>query len=342
MKILAIETSCDETAAAIINNDHGQLQVETNIVASQVEHNQTGGVVPETAARLHSERIHQIIDRATKGGQLEYDAIAATVGPGLIGSLLIGETIARLLAKLKNKPFYAVNHLAGHVYSAWLEQTPELPALVLLVSGGHTELIYLSNHYQFELLGATRDDAAGEAFDKAARLLGLPYPGGPAIAQAALKGNDQAIDLPIPLAEKDSLEFSFSGLKGALSFWVSKQGSLSEQQVADAAASFQRTVGDILERKLLAALAQKVETKSVIFAGGVSSNQYLRTRLERAVQQHSAAKFYVPSIIYCTDNAAMIGAAGLFKAKLTKIGDDPDQPYAVADWPLDQVRLADA
>ncbi|MDP3992937.1 MAG: tRNA (adenosine(37)-N6)-threonylcarbamoyltransferase complex transferase subunit TsaD [bacterium] len=341
MRILAIETSCDETAAAIVEaTDDGRLNVLTNIVASQLKtHAKTGGVIPDIAARMHAEALTHVLNQATENKKLDFDAVAVTSGPGLIGCLLIGQSAAKTIAQVTGKPFYPINHLEGHLYSAWLPPSefsiinsqlrslseeralatfsmPELPALVVIVSGGHTELVLMEKHLRYKLLGATRDDAAGEAFDKVARLLGLPYPGGPAISHLAEKGNADAYRLPISLPEKDSLEFSFSGLKAAVSHLVGRLPQpLTRQIKTDIAASFQKTVTDTIVRKALSAIDQYPEIKSVCLVGGVAANEYLRVHLELAINmKHPETKFFVPELKYCTDNAAMIGAAAVFHA----------------------------
>lgn len=316
MRILAIETSCDETAASIVESVNYRPIVHTNAVASQIaQHALSGGVIPNLAARLHTQNLPHILKEATKNGREEYDAIAVTAGPGLIGSLLIGVTAAKALAMATKKPFFAINHLEGHIYSAWLqEKTPELPALILIASGGHTELIYMNRHLYYQKLGATRDDATGEAFDKVARLLGLPYPGGPAISELAPHGNPDAYPLPIGLPERDSLEFSFSGLKAAVFHLIEKlPNPLPEHIKADVAASFQKTVAETLKKKTLAALDQYPDIVSFCFVGGVAANKYLRSELETAVKmKHPRINFATAPLEYCTDNAAMIGAAATF------------------------------
>lgn len=316
MKILSIETSCDETAAAIIEDQNHLPVVLQNVVASQMDvHAATGGVIPNIAARLHTEALPHVLNEVTKNQTLEYDAIAVTIGPGLIGSLLIGMSAAKAMALASDKPFFAINHLEGHVYSAWLgEQIPQLPALIVIVSGGHTELILMERHLHYQHLGSTRDDAAGEAFDKVARLLGLPYPGGPAVAELATRGDRLAYKLPIGLPEKDSLEFSFSGIKANVANLVQKLPQpLAAHTKADIAASFEHTVAEAIARKTVAALQQYPHVQSVCLVGGVSANTYLRTHLEKAVKQQFAnAQFIVPPFKYCTDNAAMIGAAAIF------------------------------
>lgn len=333
MKILAIETSCDETAASVVEaTEDSQLNILTSVVASQLKvHAATGGVIPDIAARLHTEALPHVLAEATKnpstllgaGKTLDYDAVAVTTGPGLIGCLLLGMSAAKTIAMVTGKPFYPINHLEGHIYSAWIDKEPELPALIVIVSGGHAELILMEKHLSYKLLGSTRDDAAGEAFDKVARLLGLPYPGGPAISHLAKEGNDTAYKLPISLPERDSLEFSFSGLKAAVAGLVSKlDDPLPRHVKADIAASFQKTVADTIVRKTLEALRQNPAVKSVCLVGGVAANERLRVDLEQAVHQFDGkTKFFVPELKYCTDNAAMIGTAAIFHALYGQPGD---------------------
>lgn len=317
MRILAIETSCDETAASIVEERNYRPVVLTNIVASQIDtHAATGGVVPDTAARLHTENLPLVLQQATDRQRLDYDKVAVTVGPGLVGSLLIGLSAAKTIALTTGKQLLAINHLEGHIYSTWLSgEPPDLPALIIIVSGGHTELVYMSRHLYYQHLGSTRDDAAGEAFDKVARLLGLSYPGGPAIAELATRGDKSAFDLPIPLEDGDSLEFSFSGLKGAMVGLVSRLPQpLSEHTRTDLAASFQDTVSRIICRKTLAALNNFPDVRTVCLVGGVAANLHLRSQLERAVNRlNKGHRFAVPDLQYCTDNAAMIGAAAVFR-----------------------------
>lgn len=336
MKILAIETSCDESAAAIVGDRDHQPVVVSEVVASQMEvHAETGGVVPNIAARLHTEALLIVLNQVTKNKTLDYDAIAVTVGPGLIGSLLIGMSAAKTIAMATGKPFFGINHLEGHIYSAWLgEETPELPALIVIVSGGHTELILMTRHLHYHHLGCTRDDAAGEAFDKVARLLGLGYPGGPAVAELAKHGDRFAYKLPIGLSEKDSLEFSFSGIKAHVANLMrTLPQPLAAHTKADIAASFEYTMAVAIARKTVTALRKFPEVKYVCLVGGVSANTYLRTHLEQAVKtQGSDINFIVPPLKYCTDNAAMIGSAAVFHHLFGK----PDDWYtAQADPSLD-------
>jgi len=323
VKILAIETSCDESAAAIVEDQDFRPVILSHVVASQIAtHASTGGVIPNIAARMQTEALPHVLREVTKDQTLSYDAVAVTVGPGLIGSLLIGVAAAKTIAWQQNIPFFAVNHLEGHIYSAWLTPSsvegiapllPELPALIVIVSGGHTELILMERHLHYRHLGQTRDDAAGEAFDKVARLLGLPYPGGPAIAELAKHGDRQAYKLPISLMEKDNLEFSFSGIKAAVAHLAAELGDpLSEHIKADIAASFEHTVAETISRKTVAALRQNPGIESVCLVGGVAANQYLRRHLEQAVvTAQPKIAFITAPFQYCTDNAAMIGAAAI-------------------------------
>lgn len=317
MRILAIETSCDETAAAIVEDKNYRPVIVSNVVASQMAvHAETGGVIPNIAARLHTENLPRILREATKNGRLEYDAVAVTSGPGLVGCLLIGMSAAKTIAMARDIPFFAVNHLEGHIYSAWLgTDVPELPALIVIVSGGHTELILMERHGYYQHLGRTRDDAAGEAFDKVARLLELGYPGGPLLSDLATHGQEDAFELPIGLNENDSLEFSFSGLKGAVSHLVQKLPQpLSRHTKADIAASFQKTVSETIKKKMLRAVASYPGIQTVCLVGGVAANKHLRHTLEQAIHQnYPQTRFIVPPFEYCTDNAAMIGAAAVFR-----------------------------
>lgn len=336
MKILAIETSCDETAAAIVDEQGYQPKVLTNVVTSQLEiHASTGGVIPNVAARLHNENLPRVLQEATDKKRLGYDAVAVTAGPGLIGCLLQGLSAAKSIALAQNLPFFAINHLEGHIYSAWLSKIPpELPALVIIASGGHTELILMERHLTYQLLGTTRDDAAGEAFDKVARLLDLSYPGGPAIANLATHGDPHAYHLPIGLEERDNLEFSFSGLKAAVYHLIEKLPKpLAAHTKADIAASFQHTIATTISRKTGFALQQNPLVKTVCLVGGVSANIYLRSYLEKTVHQiRPHCRFVVPPFEYCTDNAAMIGAAAVFRNLFGKPGSwydvvaDPNLP----------------
>jgi N6-L-threonylcarbamoyladenine synthase len=307
--VLGIETSCDETAAAVVR---GGVDVMSSVVSSQVDlHAQFGGVVPEIASRAHTELIMPVIAQAViEAGieQSDIDAVACTVGPGLVGSLLVGVAAAKALALVWDKPFIAVNHLEAHLYAAFLEDpTLELPLVVLLVSGGHTMLISMEDHGQYRLLGQTIDDAAGEAFDKVARYLGLGYPGGPAIDAISMQGDPGAIDFPRAM-RNDGLDFSFSGLKTSVVNHVRKH---PEATTADVAASFQAAVVDVLVTKARRA-ARQVGAKALALGGGVAANSSLRETFLDACSADGLRGF-LPSRVMCTDNAAMIATAGWWR-----------------------------
>jgi N6-L-threonylcarbamoyladenine synthase len=316
-RILGIETSCDETAAAVVEDG---LRIVSNVVASQVEiHAEYGGVFPELASRAHVEVIYQVVSSALSQAHIAaeaVDAIAVTRGPGLAGSLVVGMNMAKGLAFGSKVPLLGINHLEAHLYSTWLvpdEPEPSFPLLGLIVSGGHTELVLMSGHLTYQRLGGTLDDAAGEAFDKVARLLGLAYPGGPAIQQAAENGDPEALKFPRAWLE-GTWDFSFSGLKTAVLREVRKRQPDIEAGVeaprpglpiADLAASFQAAVVDVLVGKTLAA-AEEFQAREILVAGGVSANRPLR----QALQLSSKLPVRVPPLNLCTDNAAMIAAVG--------------------------------
>ena len=310
MIVLGIETSCDETAAAVLD---GGRKVLSSVVASQDEvHAPYGGVVPELASRRHLEIVIPVIRRALREagmGLRDLDGIAVTQGPGLVGSLLVGCSAAKALAWVHGTPLVAVNHLEGHIYAAFLEErAPDYPFLALVVSGGHTALYVAEAPQRYARVGQTRDDAAGEAFDKVAKLLGLGYPGGPAIERAARGGDAAAIRFPTASMTDGALDFSFSGIKTAVSLHVRRAGSLSTNQVADVAASFQATVVKMLVRQTLHA-GQRLGTRRVVLTGGVAANTELRGALDRGCVDRGW-ELLVPSRQLCTDNAAMIAAAG--------------------------------
>ncbi len=420
MKILAIESSCDETAAAVVESG---TRILSNVVVSQVDIFEAyGGVIPEVAARSHLEAILPVVHKALDDAKLtkyDIDAIAVTHTPGLLGSLLIGTLTARVLAILWDKPLYAVHHLKSHIYANWLssqqfrstissedrssrqpavagvarpafsvvtcesssderlpeiastecqqlkltpaqgqvafkpnapglrnncrEGVPEFPLLALVVSGGHTQIIYMSGHNRFEIIGTTRDDAVGECFDKVAKILGLPYPGGPSIAKAALKGDAKKYKLPHP--QVDGLDFSFSGLKTAVLRSVQAEcglpittpsyelkDHLTEQQKADFAASFQETACEILMEKVKIALRDYQEVKSLVIAGGVSANAVLRQKAVESLQKafQGKIKVYFPDLKFAGDNAAMVGAAAYFEIVS---GVEPTNPYTLSIAP---------
>lgn len=309
--ILGIETSCDETAASVVKNGN---MIVSNVVASQIESQKRfGGVVPEIASRHHVEEITRVIEKALKDAGLapdELDAVAVTEGPGLVGALLIGINAAKAFAFANSLPIIGVHHIAGHIYANQLVQPMEFPLLALIVSGGHTEMVIMREHGSFELIGETRDDAAGEAYDKVARVLGLPYPGGPHVDRLALE-SDSAIEFPRAWLEPDSYDFSFSGLKSSVINYKhnleQKGGTLNAEAVA---AGFQESVVEVLTVKALRA-AKEFEVKQVIAAGGVSANKGLRNSLESTFAKEDIP-FSVPPISLCTDNAAMIAAAGTY------------------------------
>jgi N6-L-threonylcarbamoyladenine synthase len=305
-RILAIETSCDETSAAVVEDGRTIL---SNIIASQVDlHAQFGGVFPEVASRQHIEVIHAVVQQALEEAHMgldDMDCIAVTRGPGLVGSLLVGVNMAKGLALARNKPFLGINHIEGHIYSLWLTEyvdAIEFPVLTLVVSGGHTELYLMTDHGQYQHLGGTLDDAAGEAFDKVGRLLGLPFPGGPAIDKLAASGNSAAYKFPRAVMD-DGYNFSFSGLKTAVSRQI-KHFDKAKLPMADLAASFQTAVVEALLIKTARA-AEAYGVTAVHLAGGVSANRELRQTM---TAQLSLPVRYPPPIL-CTDNAAMIGAA---------------------------------
>lgn len=313
--ILGIESSCDETAASIVKNG---TEIVSNVVASQIEsHKRFGGVVPEIASRHHVENITLVIEEALAQANMQpedLDAVCVTEGPGLVGALLIGINAAKAFAFAHNLPLVGTHHIAGHIYANNLIQPMEFPLLALVVSGGHTELVLMKEHGSFELIGETRDDAAGEAYDKVARVLDIPYPGGPRIDQMAHE-SDAAIEFPRVWLEPDSYDFSFSGLKSAVINYQhnAKQrgGDINPYHIAK---GFQDSVVEVLTTKTLRA-AREFGVKQVIAAGGVSANKGLRTSLENVFKEEGIP-FFVPPLKLCTDNAAMIAAAGteMFKA----------------------------
>lgn len=334
MKILGIETSCDETAAAVVEDG---VRILSNVVVSQIDiFAEYGGVIPEIAARSHLEAMMPVVNRALKDANCTWDdidAIAVTHAPGLLGSLLIGTLTARTLAILHNKPLYAVHHLKSHIYANWLEREkfPEFPILALVVSGGHTQILSMQKHNDFKIIGTTFDDAVGECFDKIAKILGLPYPGGPSIAKAAMSGDPNKYRFPHP--KVDGYNFSFSGLKTAVLRAVQKElglpishpshdlkNHLSEQQVANFAASFQKTAIDILKETLEKAEIE-YPAKSIVLAGGVSANSELRNALKDA---------YFPEIRFSGDNGAMVAAACYFEIQ---DGKQPTDPYELNIYP---------
>lgn len=305
--ILAIETSCDETSIAIVKN--GCEVVAITINTQMNTHATFGGVVPEIASRMHTENITLVLEETLKKANMsvdDVDAIAVTQKPGLLGSLLVGIEFAKVLSYVYHKPLIAVNHLIGHIYANAINNKLEFPLLALVVSGGHTELVIMKDNYDFELLGGTLDDAIGEAYDKVARILNIPYPGGPGIEKKAL-GGKVTYDFPRPVLD-DTYNFSYSGLKSRIINVVHNELQRgNEIREADLAASFQYVAIDELTRKVDLAL-RKTGIKHIIIAGGVSANKYLRSEMKKIADKNNA-KLSIPEFMYCTDNAAMIGAA---------------------------------
>ncbi|HBQ85479.1 MAG TPA: tRNA (adenosine(37)-N6)-threonylcarbamoyltransferase complex transferase subunit TsaD [Syntrophomonas sp.] len=303
--ILGIESSCDETAAAIVKNGR---QILSNVINSQIKiHQQFGGVVPEIASRKHIENIAGVVDGAFQEAGLTYrqiNGVAVTNKPGLIGALLVGVSFAKAFAYALNKPLIAVNHLHGHIYANFLEHEIEFPCICLVVSGGHTSLLYMKDMISYEIIGETRDDAAGEAFDKVSRFMGLGYPGGPAIQKAALTGSPGKVKLPRVFLDRDDYEFSFSGLKTATMNEWKKLERRGLQNVNDMAAEFEAALVEVLVEKTIRA-ALKYGVKTVLLAGGVAANEHLRNMMNKGCEEKNLQLFY-PSLRLCTDNAAMI------------------------------------
>ncbi|MFA5611773.1 MAG: tRNA (adenosine(37)-N6)-threonylcarbamoyltransferase complex transferase subunit TsaD [Candidatus Omnitrophota bacterium] len=335
LRVLGIESSCDETAAAVVE---GGRVILSNVIASQVDlHAQFGGVYPELASREHVRAIHAVVSEALQEAHMQMndlDAIAVTRGPGLAGSLVVGVNLAKALALSAQLPIIGVNHLEGHLYSAWLYPfdskrgpEPKFPLIALLVSGGHTELVLMKGHLDYESLGSTADDAAGEAFDKVSRLLDLGYPGGPAIQKAAQTGNSRAFNFPIARMDKP-WDFSFSGLKTAVLRTVEDYKNTGKKlPVEDVAASFQQAVVDALYEKTIAA-AEEYKAKDIIVAGGVSANRPLR----EAFRSQTRFRVHIPHMKLCTDNAAMIAAAAF---RHLVIGQTDQLDFDVQpNWPL--------
>ncbi len=354
MKILAIETSCDDTSVAIVEDG---TYVLSSVVATQLEHSQYGGVVPEVAARAHIQNMIPVLDEALREAAVTWediDAIAVTKGPGLVGSLIVGVNTARTLALLHQKPLIAVHHTEGHVYANWLHKddnnVPTFPLVCLTVSGGHTNLLYMKGHLEYKIIGETHDDAAGEAYDKVAKLLGLGYPGGPLISFLSQKGDKHKYAFPLVdltaapkrgvdgfmVEAEESLDFSYSGLKSAVIRKVrelEKQGNtLGEAEKADIAASFQYTANEILARNLVRAVTKHKPT-SILLSGGVAANVSLREQIKSKLGTQNS-KFFYPEPTCCTDNAAMIAAAAYFHAQISDYTNPedltPDPNYKLA------------
>ncbi|MED4877950.1 tRNA (adenosine(37)-N6)-threonylcarbamoyltransferase complex transferase subunit TsaD [Anoxybacillus geothermalis] len=308
--VLGIETSCDETAAAVVKNGK---EILSNVVASQMEsHRRFGGVVPEIASRHHVEQITLVMEEAMRQAGVSFsdlDAIAVTAGPGLVGALLVGVNAAKALAFAHGLPLIGVHHIAGHIYANQLVAEMKFPLLALVVSGGHTELVYMEGHGAFQVVGETRDDAAGEAYDKVARALGLPYPGGPHIDRLAHEG-EPVIDLPRAWLEEGSYDFSFSGLKSAVLNALHNAKQRGEEiDPRQMAASFQASVVDVLVTKTVQA-AKQYNVRQVLLAGGVAANRGLRAALQEKMKELPDVELVIPPLSLCTDNAAMIAVAG--------------------------------
>lgn len=342
MKILGIESSCDETAAAILDVSLEQQNVIlSNVVYSQTaEHLEYGGVVPELASRAHMERVDNIVKQALCDANItlnDVGAIAVTQGPGLLGGLLVGTSFAKSLHLTTGKPLIGVNHLEGHALTAHLTENVEFPYLLLLVSGGHCQFINVKSLGVYETLGATIDDSIGECFDKVAKMLGLPYPGGPNIEKHALKGNYKAYEFPISLRD-GTANFSFSGLKSAVRRQIDELGeNLNEQQIADISASFQQTVAKTLEVKTKLAMEMSGCT-DLVLAGGVAANKLLRSRLNDLCKRKNVT-FFAPPINLCTDNAVMIAYAGGLRLVNGVQPSTLSNLSAVPRWPLDELSL---
>ncbi|WP_040928868.1 tRNA (adenosine(37)-N6)-threonylcarbamoyltransferase complex transferase subunit TsaD [Nosocomiicoccus massiliensis] len=319
INILAIETSCDETAASVIQNGNTVL---SNIVVSQIEsHKRFGGVVPEVASRHHVESITRVIEEALHEANVtpkELDAVAVTYGPGLIGALLVGVNAAKAFAYAHDLPLIPVHHIAGHIYANQLEHDVKFPLIALIVSGGHTELVKMEDHLQFEVIGETLDDAVGEAYDKVARVIGLPYPGGPEIDKLSKEGSD-TYNFPRALQD-EGYNFSFSGLKSnVINTLHNERQKNIEIKPANVAKSFQESVVDVLTTKTMRALDEE-NIKTLIVAGGVAANSGLRDRFETLTKENGV-ELYIPSLKYCTDNAAMIGAVAYEQYKRGDFAD---------------------
>lgn len=321
--ILAIESSCDETSAAVMQKQEEGVTLLSNIIASSLEiQAKYGGVVPEQAAREQLKSIIPVtIEALEKAGvsKKDLDAIAVTEGPGLIGSLLIGVEFAKTLAAAWQKPLVPVNHLIGHFYANWIKEAPEqpipnFPAVGLLVSGGHSDIVLMKDHGQYEYLGGTRDDAAGECFDKTARLMNLHYPGGPNISRLAKNGNSKAFRLPRPMINSGDFDFSFSGLKTAVANLIQSNPEIlaDQRKLADLAASVEMAIVDVLVKKTIKAAKSK-DVKQIIVAGGVAANEKLREVLQTEVERNiPGARVFIPPVKLCTDNAGYIGAAAFY------------------------------
>ncbi len=332
MNILAIESSCDETSASVISNG----KIYSNIVAGQLIHERFGGVVPELASRAHQQHILPVVENALKKANItknQLNAIAFTRGPGLLGSLLVGTSFAKAMALGLNIPLIEVNHIQAHVLAHFIDEpTPAFPFLCLTVSGGHTQIVLVRNHLEMEVIGETQDDAVGEAFDKTAKLLGLPYPGGPLVDKYAQQGNPLAFEFP--LSEMPKYNFSFSGIKTAILYFLkanqAKNPAFIEENIADICASVQHTLIKMLLQKLRKA-ARELNIKEVAIAGGVSANSGLRKAMQDLGEKESW-NVYIPQFQYCTDNAGMIAMAAHFKYLKGEFTSQEISPLPRMEW----------
>lgn len=344
MRVLGIETTCDETAAAIVSVDRsGEPKILSNEILSQIAaHAAYGGVVPEIAARAHVEAIDRIVARAFANAGMkpaEIDGVAAAAGPGLIGGVMVGLTTAKAIALVTGRPFIAINHLEGHALTARLTDDLAFPYLLLLVSGGHTQLLAVRGVGDYLRLGTTIDDAVGEAFDKIAKMLGLAYPGGPSVEREALKGDPERFEFPRPMSGRPNPDFSLSGLKTAVRLMAERIAPLSDRDVADLCASFQAAVVDVLVDRTRAGLRAcrdaGIKPSSLVVAGGVAANQSIRNGLTRLATE-AGLPMVAPPLALCGDNGAMIAWAGLERLRLGMIDDM--SALARPRWPLDELR----
>lgn len=337
IRVLGIETSCDETAVAIVCDDKKILAHE---IFSQIsEHQPYGGVVPEIAARSHMDRLGQMVTSAMAKCGLNFadlDAIAVTAGPGLIGGVIVGVMYAKAIAAASGKPIIAVNHLEGHALTVRLTDQVEFPFLLTLVSGGHCQILNVFGVGQYKLLGTTKDDAVGECFDKVAKMLGLGYPGGPMVEQRAKNGNKDRFKFPKPLLDKPGCDFSFSGLKTAVKRQIDSMGAFSSADIDDVCASFQHTVAAVLQDRIINAIKIVPNINTLVLAGGVAANKYIRNSLELATFQRGL-RLLAPPLELCTDNAAMIAWAGIERFRLGLTDDVKFAPRS--RWPLDMTKL---
>ncbi len=327
MNILGIESSCDETAAAVYTDDG----LKSNVIASQAIHEQYGGVVPELASRAHHKTIWRTVQQALHEANTdleEIDAVAVTPGPGLMGSLLVGLCFAKGLCLSRDIPLIGVNHMDAHIYSNFIDDSPDFPFVNLTVSGGHTQLVHITAPFEHELLGQTRDDAAGEAFDKIGKILGLPYPAGPVMDKRSQNGDPRFYDFPQALLDED-FEFSFSGLKTSVKYYLEDQPdkeNFLDEHLDDICASVSHAITEVLIKKLRNAV-EYTGVKTIAIAGGVSANSMLRSKAENLAKEMSC-KLHIPKLAYCTDNAAMIAITGYLLAERNLFSDMNLKPFA--------------